>query len=238
MLGDGHGDGVHLGERDCSLQRRHQKVLEEAPSPALNAEQRDRIGELAADAVRKLELSRRRHHRVPVPGRRVLLHRDEHPPAGRASDHRGGDRHRPGARADPHRRRRAAGASARRTSSFQGHAIECRINAENPETFAPSPGMVTDYHPPGRPGRARRYRRSTPATRSRPIYDSHGGQADRQRPRPQRVPDAAAPLARGVRDRRHRDHHPAAPEASSQQPDFIDGDYNIHWLEKLVGLKK
>ena len=55
MLGDGQGDGVHLGERDCSLQRRHQKVLEEAPSPALNAEQRNRIGELAADAVRKLK---------------------------------------------------------------------------------------------------------------------------------------------------------------------------------------
>ena len=55
VLGDGHGEGVYLGERDCSLQRRHQKVLEEAPSPALNAEQRKRIGELAAAAVRKLK---------------------------------------------------------------------------------------------------------------------------------------------------------------------------------------
>ena len=105
VFGDGKGGAVHLGERDCSLQRRHQKVLEEAPSPVIDAPHprsdrphlRQRGGE---DRLR-----RRRHHRVPLRERRVLLHRDEHPPAGRAPGHRGDLRRRPRAGADPRRRR-------------------------------------------------------------------------------------------------------------------------------------
>ena len=72
VLGDGHGNAIHLGERDCSLQRRHQKVWEEGPSPALNAGARDAIGETVAKAMREIELSRRRHRRIPVRRRQVL----------------------------------------------------------------------------------------------------------------------------------------------------------------------
>ena len=69
VFGDGKGNAIHLGERDCSLQRRHQKVMEEAPSPALNAEARKKIGTTVAKAMQKLKLPRRRHRRVPLRGR-------------------------------------------------------------------------------------------------------------------------------------------------------------------------
>ncbi len=105
VLGDGNGKAIHLGERDCSLQRRHQKVLEESPSPALNTQARDVIGETVAKAMREIRLSRRRHRRVPLRGRQVLFHRDEHAHPGRASGDRDDHRHRPDLRADPRRRR-------------------------------------------------------------------------------------------------------------------------------------
>ncbi len=136
MLGDGLGAGIHLGERDCSLQRRHQKVLEEAPSPALNAEQRSRIGELAADAVRKLKYR--------GAGTMEFLFQDgefyfiemntrlqvEHPITEAVT----------GIDLVREQIRIASGAPLGLTQDdivIQGHAIECRINAENPETFVP-----------------------------------------------------------------------------------------------------
>ena len=115
VFGDGKGNAIHLGERDCSLQRRHQKVLEEAPSPALNAEQRAQDRHHRRQGHAEDRLPRRRHGRVPLRGRRVLLHRDEHAPAGGASGHRDDHRHRPRHRADPHRLRRAARRSRRTT---------------------------------------------------------------------------------------------------------------------------
>ena len=150
VLADHHGNVVHLGERDCSMQRRHQKVIEEAPAPGLTAKQRRRWAS-AASRLPRGRLSQRRHARVPVSGRRVLLHRDEYAHPGRASGDRAGHRHRPGQGAAAHRGRRAAAVHAER-HQIRGHAIECRINAEDPKTFVPSPGPIRLWHPPGGPG--------------------------------------------------------------------------------------
>ena len=152
VLADSHGNVVHLGERDCSLQRRHQKVLEEAPSPALNAAQREMIGGVVVDAMRKLG-----YRSV---GTVEFLFQDgefyfiemntrlqvEHPVTEMITD------------LDIVREqiRVATGAPlgfTQKDITFAGHAIECRINAEDPETFMPSPGLVTDFHAPGGPRR-------------------------------------------------------------------------------------
>ena len=231
ILADGHGNVVHLGERDCSLQRRHQKVLEEAPSPALNADQRAEIGRV-----------RRRCHDAGSGYRSAgtieFLFQDgdfyfiemntrlqvEHPVTEMIT----------GIDLVREQIRVATGAPLAFSSSqisFNGHAIECRINAENPETFMPSPGRVTDYHAPGGLG-VRVDSALYAGYRVPPHYDSliaklivHGKQ-------PQRMPDASEAGAGGVRDRRHRYQHPAAP-ALIAAPDFINGDYDIRWLENV-----
>ena len=162
---------MHLGERDCSLQRRHQKVLEEAPSPALNAEQRTRIGELAAAAMRKLGYR--------GAGTIEFLFQDgefyfiemntrlqvEHPITEMIT----------GIDLVREQIRIAAGAPLGMTQddiTFHGHAIECRINAENPETFVPVPGP--DHRLPSRRAAwaCASIRRSTPAIAIPPYYDS------------------------------------------------------------------
>ena len=113
VLADAHGNVIHLGERDCTIQRRHQKLVEETPSPAVDDELRARIGEIGVDAARACRLPLGRDDRGPADaGRRVLLHGDEHAHPGRAHGHRGGDRARSRARADPDRARRAALADA------------------------------------------------------------------------------------------------------------------------------
>ena len=125
------------------------------PGPQCRAARPDRRAGRRSGA--QAQVPRRRHHGVPVPGRRVLLHRDEHPPAGRASDHRGGDRHRPGARADPHRRRRPAGAAP------AGHPVprpchrmpdQCR----EPGNLHALARQGDRLSPARRAGRARRFR--------------------------------------------------------------------------------
>ena len=148
VLGDGEGAAIHLGERDCSLQRRHQKVWEEAPSPALNAADRASIGETVAAAMREL-----RYRGVGTVeflyenGRFYFIEMNtriqvEHPVTEMIT----------GIDLVNEQIRIASGARlaiAQEDVIFRGHAIECRVNAEHPETFRPSPGRVAYYHVPG-----------------------------------------------------------------------------------------
>ena len=148
VLGDGQGGAVHLGERDCSLQRRHQKIWEEAPSPALNDEERKRIGKTVTDAIGNLGYSgagtveflyeNGEFYFIEMNTRLQV----EHPVSEAIT----------GIDLVVEQLRVASGARLtmrQEDIKFSGHAIECRINAEHPATFAPSPGRITYYHPPG-----------------------------------------------------------------------------------------
>jgi acetyl-CoA carboxylase biotin carboxylase subunit len=148
VFGDGRGNAIHLGERDCSLQRRHQKILEEAPSPALNAAARAKIGDTVAKAMCQLKYR--------GAGTVEFLYEDgefyfiemntrlqvEHPVTEAIT----------GLDLVLEQLRVASGAElslGQQDVTFSGHAIECRINAENARTFRPSPGRITYWHPPG-----------------------------------------------------------------------------------------
>jgi acetyl-CoA carboxylase biotin carboxylase subunit len=151
VIADAHGNAVHLFERDCSMQRRHQKVLEEAPAPGLSAEQRERMGQRCVQAC--LEIGYRNA------GTFEFLYQDdefyfiemntrlqvEHPVTEMIT----------GVDLVKEQLRIAAGEKLSFTQqdlNLRGHAIECRINAEDPKTFVPSPGRVELWHPPGGPG--------------------------------------------------------------------------------------
>lgn len=151
VLGDGEGDAIHLGERDCSMQRRHQKVVEEAPAPGISDEQRRTMGERCAEACRKLKYR--------GAGTFEFLYEDgefyfiemntrvqvEHPVTEMVT----------GVDIVKEQINIAAGTGlsyAQDEILLRGHAIECRINAEDPDTFMPSPGVIQSYHAPGGPG--------------------------------------------------------------------------------------
>jgi acetyl-CoA carboxylase biotin carboxylase subunit len=148
VLGDKHGNVVHLGERDCSLQRKHQKIFEETPSPALNARQREEIGGIVCAAMRKIGY----HNAGTVEflyedGRFYFIEMNtrlqvEHPVTEMVT----------GLDLVREQIRIASGLElgfAQKDVTFEGWSMECRINAENPRTFAPSPGKITGYHAPG-----------------------------------------------------------------------------------------
>ena len=148
VLGDGKGNAIHLGERDCSLQRRHQKVWEEGPSPALNDAQREEIGEVVANAMRGLKyLGAGTVEFLYEEGRFYFIEMNtriqvEHPVTEMIT----------GLDLVIEQIRIAAGSPLSLSQDevrFGGHAIECRINAEHPATFRPSPGRIAYYHPPG-----------------------------------------------------------------------------------------
>jgi acetyl-CoA carboxylase, biotin carboxylase subunit len=231
VFGDGRGNAIHLGERDCSLQRRHQKVWEEAPSPALNAEERDRIGATVAGAMQKLKYrgagtveflyEEGQFYFIEMNTRLQV----EHPVTEMIT----------GLDLVIEQIRVASGNTLTLKQSevtFTGHAIECRINAENSETFMPSPGVIKYWHPPGGLG-VRVDSGAYQGYRIPPYYDSligklivHGKNRNEALMRLRRCLsefvidgiDTTIPLfARLVKE-----------------PDIANGLYNIHWLENFL----
>jgi acetyl-CoA carboxylase biotin carboxylase subunit len=231
ILADLHGTVVHLGERDCSLQRRHQKVLEEAPSPALDGKARARIGRLAAKAAANLGYrSVGTFEFLYEGGEFYFIEMNtrlqvEHPVTEMVC----------GLDLVREMLRVAAGVPlgfGQNDIRFSGHAIECRINAENPLTFAPCPGRVTDYHAPG--GLGIRVDSALYAGYTvPPYYDSmiaklvvHGPDRNICLMRLRRALDEY--VISGI------DTNIPLHQRLLQAPAFIDGDYTIHWLEQFA----
>ncbi|HTV32830.1 MAG TPA: acetyl-CoA carboxylase biotin carboxylase subunit [Methylocella sp.] len=231
ILGDGHGKAIHLGERDCSLQRRHQKVWEESPSPALNAPQRLEVGEICAAAMRELGYSGAgtieflfddgKFHFIEM-NTRIQV---EHPVTEMIT----------GVDLVNEQIRIAAGSSLSLTQeevSFDGHAIECRINAEHCSTFRPSPGKIAYYHPPG--GLGVRVDSAVYAGYSiPPNYDSlvgklivHGRNRNEAMMRLRRALDEF--IVDGI------DTTIPLFQALVRNADIQNGLYDIHWLERFL----
>ena len=232
LLGDGQGGVVHLGERDCSLQRHHQKVLEETPSPGLDAAARERITGIAVRALEKFGYQ--------SAGTLEFLYQDgefffiemntrlqvEHPISEMIT----------GIDLVREQLRIAAGAPlGYRQGDIQlrGHAIECRINAENPEDFRPSPGRVSDYHAPGGPG-IRVDSALYQGYEVPPYYDSlvsklvvYGGDRD----------ECLARLRRAMEEYVIGGIETTIPlhQRLLDNTDFQRGAYDIGWLERFLG---
>jgi acetyl-CoA carboxylase, biotin carboxylase subunit len=231
ILADLHGRVVHLGERDCSLQRRHQKILEEAPSPALDGKARARIGRLAAKAAANLGYrSVGTFEFLYEGGEFYFIEMNtrlqvEHPVTEMVC----------GLDLVREMMRVATGVPlgfGQNDIRFSGHAIECRINAENPLTFMPCPGRVTDYHAPG--GLGIRVDSALYAGYTvPPYYDSmiaklivHGPDRNICLMRLRRALDEY--VISGI------DTNISLHQRLLQAPLFIDGDYTIHWLEQFA----
>jgi acetyl-CoA carboxylase biotin carboxylase subunit len=231
LLADAHGNVVHFGERDCSIQRRHQKVIEEAPSPALNAAERTHIGALAADTARRLG-----YRGV---GTMEFLYQDgdfyfiemntrlqvEHPITEEIS----------GVDLVREQIRVATGAPLgyeQKDIRFGGHAIECRINAEDPVTFMPAPGRIKGYHAPGGLG-VRVDSAIYDGYAIPPYYDSliaklivYGATRNECLMRLRRALEEY--VIDGVKTTLPLHARLIA------EPGFIDGNYDIRWLEALI----
>jgi acetyl-CoA carboxylase, biotin carboxylase subunit len=231
VLGDGRGRAIHLGERDCSLQRRHQKVWEEGPSPALNAGERDTIGAVVAKAMQDLSyLGVGTVEFLYEDGQFYFIEMNtriqvEHPVTEMIT----------GIDLILEQIRVADGADLTIKQSdvtLMGHAIECRINAENPVSFRPSPGKILQYHPPGGLG-VRVDSAVYQGYTIPPFYDSlvgklivHGKTRQECLMRLKRALDefvvdgieTTLPLFRAL----------------VREQSIIDGEYHIHWLEQFL----
>jgi acetyl-CoA carboxylase biotin carboxylase subunit len=231
IMADSHGNVVHFGERDCSLQRRHQKVLEEAGSPVLSPAARDAIGATATAALQKLGYRNA--------GTLEFLYQDgrfafiemntrlqvEHPVTEMVCN------------VDLVREqiRIAAGEPLGYTQDdikFAGHAIECRVNAEDPETFMPTPGRVQAFHAPGGLG-VRVDSALYAGYVVPPFYDSMVAKLIVHAPT---RPEAIARLRRALDEFAILGIKTTLPlhQRIVEQPDFQSGDYTIHWLENFV----
>jgi acetyl-CoA carboxylase, biotin carboxylase subunit len=234
VLGDGRGGALHLGERDCSLQRRHQKVWEEGPSPILSPEARARIGGICAKAMQDMQY-------LGV-GTIEFLYEDgefyfiemntriqvEHPVTEMITD----------IDLVLEQIRIAAGGDLPCTQeevNIIGHSIECRINAENPETFRPSPGTITQYHAPGGLG-VRIDSAVYQGYKIPPYYDSLVGKLivhGKNRP------ECLMRLRRALDEIVVDGVETTLPlfRALARESDIIEGDYHIHWLEQYLAGK-
>jgi acetyl-CoA carboxylase biotin carboxylase subunit len=231
VLGDGLGNAIHLGERDCSLQRRHQKVLEESPSPALNLSARDEIGEIVAAAMRELKyLGVGTVEFLYEDGKFYFIEMNtriqvEHPVTEMITD----------IDLILEQIRVAAGAELKLTQKdvrFHGHSIECRINAENPVSFRPSPGKIMHYHAPGGLG-VRIDSAVYQGYTIPPYYDSLVGKLivhGKTRP------ECLMRLKRALDELVIDGVETTLPlfRALVREPAIIDGDYHIHWLEQFL----
>jgi acetyl-CoA carboxylase biotin carboxylase subunit len=231
IVADGRGGALHLGERDCSLQRRHQKVWEEALSPALNAAQRDTMGTLVAEAMRDLEyLGVGTIEFLYENGEFYFIEMNtrlqvEHPVTELIT----------GIDLVQEQIRIADGGELSCTQdqiSFSGCAIECRINAENPVTFAPSPGLIEAYHPPGGLG-VRIDSGVYTGYRIPPHYDSLIGKLivfGKHRN------ECLMRLRRSLDEFVIEGIDTTIPlfQRLLLQPDIQNGEYDIHWLEEFL----
>ena len=231
VMGDGAGKAVHLGERDCSLQRRHQKIWEEANSPALNAEERDKIGMICANAIAGLGYrgagtieflyENGEFYFIEMNTRLQVEHTITEAITGIDIVHE--------------QIRVASGGGLSMTQDdikFSGHAIECRINAEDPRTFVPSPGKITHYHTPG--GLGIRIDSGVYAGyKIPPYYDSMVGKL---------IVHGRTRVECMMRLRRALDEF-VIDGIKTTLPlfrdlvgnaDIANGDYDIHWLEKYL----
>jgi len=231
VLADAHGNVVHFGERDCSLQRRHQKLLEEAGSPALTAVQRDELGAVVTAGLRKLGYRNA--------GTLEFLYQDgqfafiemntrlqvEHPVTEMVCS------------VDLVREqiRVAAGQELGYTQAdvqFRGHAIECRVIAEDPETFMPAPGRVDVFHAPGGLG-VRVDSALYAGYVVPPYYDSMIAKLIVHAPT---RPEAIARMRRALDEFVIQGIKTSLPlhRRIMEAPEFVSGDYTIHWLERFV----
>ena len=231
VLGDGAGQCIHLGERDCSIQRRHQKIIEETPSPGLNDEVRDSIGQIAADAMARFNyrgagtiefLYEENVFAFIEMNTRLQV---EHPITEMVT----------GIDLVREQIKIAAGhplCLTQKDVTFNGCVIECRITAEHPRTFMPSPGRIGDYHAAGGPG-VRVDSHIYSGYTIPPFYDSliaklivHGHTRNECLHRLNRSLNEYAISGIDTTIPLHRD--------IIAQKEFIDGIYNIHWLEQWM----
>ncbi len=231
VFGDGKGNAVHLGERDCSLQRRHQKVFEEAPGPCISDEERARIGKVCADAVAKINyIGAGTIEFLYENGEFYFIEMNtrlqvEHPVTESIF----------GVDLVREQIRVAEGLPMSFTQDeleINGHSIEVRINAEKLPNFSPCPGKITAFHAPGGLG-VRMDSALYDGYRIPPYYDSliaklivHG--RDR--------PEALARLNRALGELIVDGIDTTVPlfHALLEEPDVLSGNYNIHWLEKWL----